>query len=327
MNFKEFFGTLCPPMAALGYEKVNETNWILRKQEIMIVSGVVFYLTMPRFDIELGVIFNRVNYPRPWKKNRIEHAHLRTKLYTLLQTMGESTEYLDKLFHWPENDEAVLKNNFSIICELYKKKVIPYLEQFNDYSYLIENFLTKIAWKPFEVKIYSRAHYIDFFNQIVKKPDITFAEITKPSTEQDIFNTPSAKANARKHKKMAAQSAATVKPSEDTYAVVNGLELFTDETIALLTESGQEWHDIWPVGEPMYSRNDGYQFVIHSNQVQQILQISIRKAQDMLSDTRKFFGKDEDGFVSVKEFCKMYKFDEEDFRKALRDIPANFGIK
>lgn len=48
--------------------------------------------------------------------------------------MGESTQDLNKLFHWPENDEAAIKNNISAIGDLYQKKVLPYFEQFNDYS-------------------------------------------------------------------------------------------------------------------------------------------------------------------------------------------------
>jgi len=144
-------------------------------------------------------------------------------------------------------------------------------------------------------------------------------------TENELFNTPHARAQAEKKKKEALETAATVKPSEEVWAVINGLELFTAETIAILTQRGQEWHDKWPIGEPMYSRNDGYQFVIHANQVAILCQCSIRHAQDLLKETRAFIGKPEKSFVSVKEFCHMYHHDEEDFRRALRDIKPDFG--
>jgi len=146
-------------------------------------------------------------------------------------------------------------------------------------------------------------------------------------TENELFNTPHAKAQAEKKKKKALETAATVKPSKEVWAVINGLEIFTPETIAILTQRGQEWHDKWPIGEPHYSRNDGYQFVIHANQVAILCKCSIRHAQELLKETRKFIGKDDDVYVSVKEFCSMYKHDEEDFRRALRDIEPDFSIR
>jgi hypothetical protein len=145
-------------------------------------------------------------------------------------------------------------------------------------------------------------------------------------TEEELFNTPYARAQAEKSKKKAAETAATLQPSADVWAVVNGLEYLTAETIEILKQRGQEWHDKWPLGEPHYSRNDGYQFVIHSNQISEIYGCGIRKAQDMLAVVRQTVGKEEGSFVSVKEFCFVHKEDEEDFRRALRDIQPDFKI-
>ena len=144
---------------------------------------------------------------------------------------------------------------------------------------------------------------------------------------EELFKTPHAKANAEKNKKRAAESAATLKPSKEVWAVVNGLEYLTAETIEILKQRAQEWFDLWPLGEPQYKRDDGYQFVIHTNQVADLLQINIRTAQELLQVTRRLLGKSENSYVSVKEFCKMNEFDEEDVRRALRDIEPNFKIK
>ena len=147
-------------------------------------------------------------------------------------------------------------------------------------------------------------------------------------TEQELFNTPQAKAQAAKSKKRALQSIAELKPSEEVYAVVNGLEMLTAETITILTQRAMAWFDRWPLGEPRYSRNDGYQFVIHTNQIMEMLGCSISKAQDMLRDTRMTLGKkDKNAYISVKEFCWMFEYDEEDFRRALRDIKPDWKIK
>lgn len=145
-------------------------------------------------------------------------------------------------------------------------------------------------------------------------------------TEEELFNTPAARAQAEKSKKKAAETAATLQPSTEVWAVVNGLEYLTAETIGILKQRGQAWHDKWPIGEPMYSRNDGYQFVIHSNQVSELYGCGIRKAQEMLATVRASVGKEEGSFVSVKEFCFIHHEDEEDFRRALRDIQPDFKI-
>jgi hypothetical protein len=144
--------------------------------------------------------------------------------------------------------------------------------------------------------------------------------------DEEKFNSPEARAIAEKNKKKAAESAASLKPSNEVYAVVNGLEYLTPETIEILKQRGQEWFDTWPIGEPMYSRNDGYQFVIHSNQVAELLGIPIRTAQEILQANRMVLGKNKNDYVSVKEFCKLNGQDEEDCRFALRGIQPDFSI-
>ena len=146
-------------------------------------------------------------------------------------------------------------------------------------------------------------------------------------TEEELFNTPEARAQAEKSKKKARKTAANLKPSAEVWAVVNGLEYLTEETIEILKQRGQQWHDTWPIGEPhCKSDEEGYQFVIHSNQVAELYKCGIRKAQDMLAAVRLAIGKDEGSFVSVKEFCFIHKEDEEDFRRALRGIQQDFSI-
>ncbi|AEV98201.1 hypothetical protein A4D02_35230 [Niastella koreensis] len=146
-------------------------------------------------------------------------------------------------------------------------------------------------------------------------------------TREELFNTPEARAQAEKSKKKARETAATLEPSAEVWAVINGLEYLTEETIEILKQRGQEWHDEWPIGEPHYKSDDEkYQFVIHSNQVAEMYDCGIRKAQEMLAIVRATVGKNEGSFVSVKEFCFVHKEDEEDFRRALRDIQPDFGI-
>jgi hypothetical protein len=173
----------------------------------------------------------------------------------------------------------------------------------------------------------NRSAYTDFFKRNFREPEVIIPAENKSTAREDPFKTPYALANAAMHKKRALKSARKLKPTAEVWAVVNGLEYLTPETIKILTQRGQQWHDAWPIGEPMASRRDNYQFVIHSNQVAEMLQISIRKAQDLLAACRLALGKDENGYVSVKEFCHLQKFDEEDFRKALNCIAPDFKTK
>jgi hypothetical protein len=103
MNYTEFIEEMYPSMAGLGYKKGNETNWTLRMPEIMVISYVVFNSDGSRFDIELGILFNQLYDDRSWKKCRRGHEHIKTTLYTLLQTMGEPQQELDEVFSYSSN--------------------------------------------------------------------------------------------------------------------------------------------------------------------------------------------------------------------------------
>lgn len=143
----------------------------------------------------------------------------------------------------------------------------------------------------------------------------------------EFFNSPEARAQAEKSKKKALESIAKLKPTEEPYFIVNGLPYLTAEGIEILTQRAMEWFDEYPLGEPMYSRKDKYQYAIHTNQVAELLGCGIRKAQLILADNRAVLGKEKNDFVSVKEFCRLTRQDEEDIRRALRDIPQDFSIE
>ncbi|OQP51183.1 hypothetical protein [Niastella populi] len=143
----------------------------------------------------------------------------------------------------------------------------------------------------------------------------------------EFFNSPEARAQAEKSKKKALESIARLKPGEAPYFVVNGLPYLTAEGIEILKQRAMEWFDEFPLGEPMYARNDKYQFVIHTNQVAELLGCGIRKAQMILASNRAILGKEKNDFISVKEFSRLIKQDEEDIRRALRDIGPDHSIE
>lgn len=63
--------------------------------------------------------------------------------------------------------------------------------------------------------------------------------------------------------------------------------------------------------------NDLITYNITSKQVAQVLNMSIRTAQELLKDTREKLGKLKNAYVSVHEFCTANDFPEEDVLKAL----------
>jgi hypothetical protein len=146
-------------------------------------------------------------------------------------------------------------------------------------------------------------------------------------TEEELLNSPFALEQAEKSKKKALKTAAKLKPSKKVWAVIGDLEYLTPKTIAILIQRGQEFHDNNRLGEPRPCRRDGWQFVIHSNQVQALFNIHIRTAQDVLSAIRKALGKGKNNYVTVNEFCDLNKLPEDETREALKRIKPDFKIK
>ena len=86
-----------------------------------------------------------------------------------------------------------------------------------------------------------------------------------------------------------------------------------DKKLSALKAKAKEWQKLYPQGEPIY----GITF-IEPKQVAAILTIHLRTAQIELQIIREVLGKKKKSNVSVKEFCFIYNYDEEDFLKALQ---------
>jgi hypothetical protein len=74
-----------------------------------------------------------------------------------------------------------------------------------------------------------------------------------------------------------------------------------------------------PRGEPMYSRPAPWRCVIKVNDIRYLLRISDRYAQEKLRELKLELG---NRYVTVKEFCKAYLFDEEYVQRLLNDGDA-----
>jgi hypothetical protein len=74
-----------------------------------------------------------------------------------------------------------------------------------------------------------------------------------------------------------------------------------------------------PRGEPMYSRPAPWRCVIKVNDIAYLLRICDRYAQEKLRELKVDLGKK---YVTVKEFCEAYLFDEEYVQRLLNDGDA-----
>lgn len=162
MHHKQLLQTLYAPLEELGYKNVDEYTWVLPFDEFCIVSNIV-RCDVPLFDIILGVQFDLLEKEYPLEEYRFENIKIETTLYGLLLSFGEPEAHLNKLFYnnVDEAAEGELEDNIPVIMELFKKKIIPYFENWNDYNWLVDNFKKSIFKPPFTV--YGPLHFLNFF--------------------------------------------------------------------------------------------------------------------------------------------------------------------
>ncbi|HEY8895182.1 MAG TPA: hypothetical protein VIM79_10220, partial [Niastella sp.] len=111
-------------------------------------------LTVPPevdFYIDVGVIIknlydvNALNYPV------FRYTHLRQSLWLLLYKLGEKERKLNKLFCFDrlKNSDDKVIANISKLARLHQAKVIPLLDQIDQWACAEKNFEDKKAWEPF----------------------------------------------------------------------------------------------------------------------------------------------------------------------------------
>lgn len=95
---------------------------------------------------------------------------------------------------------------------------------------------------------------------------------------------------------------------------LHGKKMVTKRIQALLYKRSLD-----PRGEPMYSRPAPWRCVIKANDIAYILRICDRYAQQKLKYMKKKLKKK---YVTVKEFCEAYLFEEEYIQRLLNDGDA-----
>lgn len=143
-------------------------------------------------------------------------------------------------------------------------------------------------------------------------------------TEEELLNSPYALEQAEISKKRARETSKALKPWKKVLAVVGDIEFLTHASIELLKQRGQKFHDDNRLGEPMPCRDDGYQFIIYSNQIKQLIGCSDSTVYRIQSEIRLSLGKEKGDYITVHEFCELTRLPEEETRKALKYIAPDF---
>jgi hypothetical protein len=144
-------------------------------------------------------------------------------------------------------------------------------------------------------------------------------------TEEELLNSDYAKEQAEISKKRARETAAELKPWDEVLAVVGDIVFLTPESIEILKQRGQKFHDDNRLGEPRPSADNGYQFLIYPNQIKELIGCSDSTVYRIQSDIRLSLGKEKSDYITVHEFCELTHLPEEETRKALKHIEPDYG--
>lgn len=90
--------------------------------------------------------------------------------------------------------------------------------------------------------------------------------------------------------------------------------------MAVIQERARQFRALYPMGEPMGKRKPPYRMHIKSNDIVAMFDVSIRKAQLMLQNTRFVREKNKNDLVTVKEFCAVNGFEEAEVRDFLNKL-------
>lgn len=135
----------------LGYWETKPNNWVKETKHLIIALRVLTVPPEVDFYIDVGVTIknlydvNALNYPV------FRYSHLIQSLWLLLYKLGEKERKLNRMFCFDRlknSDEKVI-GNISKLARLYQAKVIPLLDQIDQWACAEKNFEDKKAWEPF----------------------------------------------------------------------------------------------------------------------------------------------------------------------------------
>jgi hypothetical protein len=144
------FGSFIHKVFELGYKEAHDNHWISQTRELIIVLSIKIDTAEKIFYIDMGILFKKIHPNCPLENIRIDHYHIVQTLYNILWKMGEPDEYLDRLFSYDPDDYSQFElKNIPVLMDLYKNKVIPYLQKLDGLVFSAKSFPEVKTWKPF----------------------------------------------------------------------------------------------------------------------------------------------------------------------------------
>lgn len=135
----------------LGYRETKFNNWVSETQELIIILSIKVDKRKKDLYIDIGIIFKKRYSGHSLNEPVLEDLDIGQGLYNILFYMGEWEYYLNNLFSYdPDiNTDAEVIDNSEEIAMLFIMKVLPYIEQLDNYASLAEDFEDAKTWEPF----------------------------------------------------------------------------------------------------------------------------------------------------------------------------------
>jgi hypothetical protein len=151
MHYTELLTIWDPIFKKLGYRETAFNNWVSQTEELVIVLCVRVDDKEKNFSIEIGILFKKWHSYALWEAPAFDDHDIMQSWDGLLFKMGEWEYYLNNLFSYDSeiNNYAEVKNNSKELTRLFLTKVMPHIDQLDNYASQAEDFEQETTWKPF----------------------------------------------------------------------------------------------------------------------------------------------------------------------------------
>jgi len=151
MHYTELLTIWDPIFKKLGYRETQFNNWVSQTEELVIVLCVRVDDKEKNFSIEIGILFKKWHSYESWEAPAFYDHDIMQSWDGLLFKMGEWEYYLNNLFSYDSdiNTYAEVKNNSKELASLFLTKVMPHIDQLDNYASQAEDFEKETTWKPF----------------------------------------------------------------------------------------------------------------------------------------------------------------------------------
>jgi hypothetical protein len=150
MHYTELLTIWDPIFKKMGYRETAFNNWVSQMEELVIVLCLRVQDKEKDFFLDIGILFKKRHSYELWEAPAFDDHDVGQGLYLLLKKSGEWEYYLNNLFSYDSaiNTYAEMTNNSRELARLFLTKVMPLIDQLDDYASQAEDFDKETTWKP-----------------------------------------------------------------------------------------------------------------------------------------------------------------------------------